>query len=188
MHALGHFANRIENMARRLRQAAGFPLEGRISTGEMVDFLKAQGNEIELFVGFEQLGDCGAMNREVSAFSVRVEGRWIIALNGGHPSTRRRVTLMEELAHIWLRHTSTTVSLNPLALEQHRSYNQKHETEAYALAAATLVPFNELYRKALEEKLPLPDIARYYAVSPKLVQYRMQVTYIWRAMKAANGA
>lgn len=187
MHALGYFANRIENTARRLRQAAGFPLDRRISTGETVEFLRAQGNEIEVIVGFEQLGDCAAMNCEVSAFSVRVGGRWVIALNGGHPATRRRVTLMEELAHVWLGHTPTTVSLNPLELEQHRSYNQKQETEAYALATAALVPFNELYRKALEENVPLTDIASYYGVSPKLVQYRTQVTYIWRALKAARG-
>jgi Zn-dependent peptidase ImmA (M78 family) len=181
---LGHFTSRIETLARRLRQSAGLPSIGRISTTDVVSYLNQQGHCVDVMVGFEQLGHCDHVNAEVSAFSLRLEDRWVIVLNQTHPSTRRRVTLMEELVHIWLNHKPSTVSLNPFELERHRTYNSKQESEAYGVAAAALVPYEELRQKVLEQGLTKEAIAAYYEVSPRLVQYRMQITYIWRTLKS----
>lgn len=93
---------------------------------------------------------------------------------------------MEELVHIWLGHKPSTVSLNPFDLERHRTYNKSQESEAYGVAAAALVPYAELREQVLGASFSNEKIAEHFEVSPKLVQYRLQITYLWRHMKASN--
>jgi hypothetical protein len=111
-----------------------------------------------------------------SAGSIHLPGGRVgIMLNPTHAPTRIRATVMEELAHIYLKHPpSQLISVNGLAM---RSFKKTHETQAYWVGAAALVPLVVL-RHAQNGRRSRGDVASDCGVSSKLVSFRENVTGI----------
>lgn len=117
-----------------------------------------------------------ADNESWSAGSIHLPGvRVGIMLNPTHALTRIRATVMEELAHIYLKHPpSQLITINGMAM---RSFKKTHETQAYWVGAAALVPLAVLqHGQANGQRRNV--VARDCGVSPQLVGFRENVTGI----------
>lgn len=184
MDGLSPYFATTEANARAVRHAAGLPQEGRLNEDLLLHYLQQQ-HPITVIRGFSQLlgTECAAVEKEIDGFSIPVADHHYIVLNDRRSPERIRATLLEEIAHIVLKHEPSTVTLTPQSLARHRTYNPTQEKEAYALGAALLVPYPCLRRLILDEGATAEDAALHFAVSMKLATYRMQVTYIWRALK-----
>ena len=111
-----------------------------------------------------------------SAGSVHLPGNRVgILLNPTHAATRIRATIMEELAHIYLQHPpSQLISVDGLSM---RSFKKTHETQAYWVGAAALVPLAVL-EYAQANRQSQVAVAKDCGVSLKLVEFREKVTGI----------
>lgn len=162
-------------------------MTGQLEPEHLIESVeKHRAVDIHLFNSFNQVCESPsqALSEQVSAVTFRIENCYYIAQNEAHGLTRRRASLMEELAHIWLGHRPSTVSLRPNELSRYRSFDPQQEKEAYALGTAVLVPYLELREKALLSQASLDELAAFYDVSPALIKFRLQTTYIWRELKA----
>jgi len=102
-------------------------------------------------------------------------GPWLILYHPWQSTSRLRVTILEEVAHIHLGHRPSRVFTDPATGLPTRSYGKSTETEAYGVAAATLVPFVGLTRM-LASGATTDEIAETYGASRSLVEYRMNTT------------
>jgi hypothetical protein len=101
----------------------------------------------------------------------------LILLNHHQSPRRLRATLMEEISHLLLGHPPSR--LTPLGLHG-RTFARDIEEEAYAIGAATLVPFFAL-RHLLTTSPQPPSVASlgdYFFVSRALVLYRVKVLHL----------
>ena len=79
---------------------------------------------------------------------------------------------MEELAHIHLNHKPKTLrTVNGLVL---RDWKQSHETEAYWVGAAALVP-RRVVKGAITRRMSVVQVAGACGVSTQLVEFREKV-------------
>ena len=108
------------------------------------------------------------------------ESEWLIALNPTHTAERKRATLMEEICHILLGHTLTTLS--HMEGQTFRDYNREQELDAYGLGAAILVPKEPLVAR-VRAGTPAEQIAKHFEVSTQLIEYRIKVTGAWYEYK-----
>jgi hypothetical protein len=112
-------------------------------------------------------------------------GWGLVILNPRHSHRRNVATLMEEICHVFLGHTPSRVNFpvgNGQGKIAFRDYNEEDEKAAYAVGAATLVPYHVL-RQAVEQGLTAEQMAGRYGVSADLVEYRIKVTGLWAAYK-----
>lgn len=107
-------------------------------------------------------------------------------LNPAHNAERTRATLMEEVAHIYLKHRPTTITTGFDGLCR-RDYEKSTEQEAYAVGAAALLPYGPLFI-AVRDGTSVRRIAKRYRVSKELVEYRIKITSLWRLHKNKRGA
>ena len=63
-----------------------------------------------------------------------------------------------------------------------RDYNHAIEEEAYSTGAAALVPYTAL-KRMVEQGRTTQEIARHFAVSRALVEYRIKVSRLWDTYK-----
>jgi hypothetical protein len=98
----------------------------------------------------------------------------IIVLNSRHPETRRRASLMEEIAHLMLDHPPSRLCLDLDGISLIRSYNDTAELEAYDVGAACLVPYALLFRQIRYEAKQVDELARLFSVSEDLIRYRIK--------------
>ena len=101
---------------------------------------------------------------------------------------RTNATLMEEVSHVFLGHQPSRLKVvaeteNGRTIS--RDYRKADEEAAYATGAAALVPFAAL-RRFLFDGQTSPQIARHFRVSRELVEYRLKVTRLWSAYRAAH--
>jgi Zn-dependent peptidase ImmA (M78 family) len=92
----------------------------------------------------------------------------LIIINDLQSLRRQRATLMEEICHLLLGHQPSRIDQNG------RTYNRAVEEEAYAVGAATLLPYKPL-RELIQSRQPIRAIARHFEVSIQLVNYRSRV-------------
>lgn len=103
------------------------------------------------------------------------EEKALIIYNPTHASTRIRSTIMEELAHLYLKHKgSKLIHADGIC---YRNYKKSNETQAYAVGAAALLPMS-LLRQAKNNGLSKSSFALECKVSPELVTYRGNITNI----------
>jgi len=102
------------------------------------------------------------------------DGTYLCILNPVHDIRRRRITLMEEISHIFLQHRPTTVRNIGAGLSS-RDYLQSEEEEAYGVGAAAIMPWTSFFHD-LNEGLAVEEIAEKYGVSTALVTYRISIT------------
>jgi hypothetical protein len=109
-----------------------------------------------------------------SAGSIRLPtGEIAIILNPRHADTRKRASLMEELAHMYLKHTPSQLIMGDgLAL---RTFKKTQETQAYWVGTAALVPLQVLER-AQSKGVERRTLAGSFGVSIDLVTFRERVT------------
>jgi hypothetical protein len=100
-------------------------------------------------------------------------GLVMIVLNTTQSPHRRKATLMEEICHVLLGHKRTRLSFELIGPA--RDYNNKDETEAYAVGAAALVPFFGL-SYFMKQEVSMLKIAQHYGVAKALVEYRARIT------------
>lgn len=115
-------------------------------------------------------------------------GRKIVILNPNHGSTRTNATLMEEICHVFLAHQPNrlaVISETDGGKTLARDYRKLDEEAAYAIGAAALVPFGSL-RRFIQEGDSSAEVARHFKVSRDLVEYRLKVTHLWKAYRAAQ--
>lgn len=183
------FALQTEQRAQRLRELAGLHPTDKIDPLEIGRLLEG----IVLIPGFDDLRrrvgrnlDRDSLEAEVSALTIQIDETFYIIENQTHTPARRRVSLMEEFSHIILGHEPTTVSLNANALLTHRTFNDRQEREAYALGAATLVPYAGLQELLFTRRSSFAAVGEHYEVSEELIAYRAKVTLLWRQLKKAG--
>lgn len=112
-----------------------------------------------------------------SAGSIRLpNGRMLIVLNPTHPPTRKRATLMEELAHVHLGHKPSQLILLDGGIAV-RSFKKSQETEAYWVGAAALLP-RVVLQHASSNGITKAALAESRGVSEQLVTFRERVTGI----------
>lgn len=101
-------------------------------------------------------------------------GRCICIINPNHTRRRNRITLMEEVVHIHRKHKPSGLRDVMPGLRV-RDYHKEHETEAYGVGAAVLLPWSQFYHQ-LDAGNPIAEIAEAFDVTEALVQYRIKIT------------
>ena len=116
------------------------------------------------------------------------DGTYLCILNPTHPITRRRITLMEEISHVFLKHAPTGLkSVSPGICV--RDYDPEQEREAYGVGAAAIIPWASLFQD-LNRSSSVSFIAKKYAISEPLVNYRIGITgatNLYKARQRARG-
>ena len=109
----------------------------------------------------------------------------LVILNSGHPGTRQANSLVHELAHIILNHTSDDTKMSLEGFLFRNRFDEEQEDEANWLAGCLLLPREGLLRVYWCKPSPAV-LARHFGVSQKLVNWRLRMTGISRqAMRAA---
>lgn len=103
-------------------------------------------------------------------------GQKIVVMNPKHAITRQRITLMEEITHVYLNHRPTTLKTISDSLA-FRNYNEDCEKEAYWVGAASLLPRSVLIH-AQKNNIAKSTLSKQYSVSEKLVTFRGNITHI----------
>jgi hypothetical protein len=119
--------------------------------------------------------------KEWSAGSLPVDGRVHVLLNPAHTIARRSASLAEELMHVGLGHpASTLMTVDGVPM---RTCLQDVESEAYAVAIATLLPYRAVFNH-IDAGGAIEDIPAIVPVSPDARRYRVEVTGLWRTAQA----
>jgi IrrE N-terminal-like domain len=115
------------------------------------------------------------------------DGTFLCILNPTHDIRRRRITLMEEISHVFLRHAPTGVRELGGGLSV-RDYDSSQEQEAYGVGAAALIPWASFFDD-LNNGNSIEVIALKHGVSTALVTYRISITgatNLYRARQKAK--
>jgi Zn-dependent peptidase ImmA (M78 family) len=99
-------------------------------------------------------------------------GAHVVVMNPTRGLERQRATLMEELAHIYLEHKPAGLqTVNGIVL---REWKQTHETQAYWVGAAALLP-RRVLKGAVTRGMTAAELATQCGVSEDLVGFREKV-------------
>ncbi len=101
------------------------------------------------------------------------DGMLLCFLNPWHSPRRNKVTLMEEICHVHLRHKPTRLVLSANGLIV-RDYNGGQEEEAYGVGAAALVPWGTLFPR-LNSGSTIDNLAEDYDLTTDLIVYRIKI-------------
>ena len=102
------------------------------------------------------------------------DGTYLCILNPTHDLRRKRISLMEEIAHVFCRHRPTTVrDVGGGVLN--RDYDASQEGEAYGIGAAAIMPWASFFHD-LNNGMSVGEIAAKYGISTALVVYRISIT------------
>jgi hypothetical protein len=81
---------------------------------------------------------------------------------------------MEEVAHIYLKHSPTGLTRSMDGLRM-RGYDKKQELEAYGVGAAALLPWAAIF-PAVNRGMTIDELAEQFEVSSQLIDYRIKIT------------
>jgi hypothetical protein len=101
-------------------------------------------------------------------------GDLVCILNPFQSPRRQKITLMEEISHIYLDHTPSGVACTVSGVEV-REYHKDQEAEAYGVGAAALLPWHSFF-KAIDAGKTIEALAELHNVAPELIEYRVKVT------------
>lgn len=177
---------RIERETAALRRRVGLDQIQVLDPQLIVDHIEA-----ELFYFHELIDDdpdalrraqaCGIDGTAFIHPETRSAG---IVLNCGKPTTRQRATLMEELAHLILRHAPSQVRLDPALGMTTRTFNRSQEEEAYDYGAALLLPKERIQRDVKDLRLHAREMAKAHGCSEQIVKYRVNRMRLGRQYNA----
>ena len=100
----------------------------------------------------------------------------VILYNPTHAVNRINATIMEELAHLHLKHSGSKL-ITERGQNGFRSYKKSEETQAYSVGAAALIPA-ALLKKAKGRGISKDRLACEHGVSIELLRFRENVTGI----------
>jgi len=104
--------------------------------------------------------------------TVLPDGTRLCMLNPDQSHRRQKITLMEEIAHSFLGHDPTILSMS--GESRYRDFNKKQEQEAYGVGAAVLLPWR-LFFPMLNGGDNFDCLSEAFDVTRELVQYRIKV-------------
>ena len=110
------------------------------------------------------------------------DGDLVCILNPFQSHRRQKITLMEEITHIYLDHIPSGVAYAAPGIEV-REYHKDQEAEAYGVGAATLLPWHSFF-KALNAGQTIEVLAELHNVAEELVEYRIKITGAFNLYKS----
>ena len=171
-----HFINWVERRGEQLRAKCGLTPFARLDP-----FLLAQKMEVHVIKPDDIVGvaddaleqilvlDCGSWD---AGTVLLPDGRHVVVMNPKRGRERQHASLMEELSHIHLEHAPTKLqAINGIYL---REWRQTHETEAYWVGAAALVP-RRVVKGAITRRMTVEALAMQCGVSCPLIEFREKV-------------
>jgi hypothetical protein len=173
--ATEHFLNWIEGKAQGLRDVCELPPFARLDPFELARALDVNLVSLaNLRLGIEVVnqltfGDPSAWS---AGLLLGRNGQKFVVLNPTHNARRHHASLMEELAHIWLKHKpSRLISYGEMIV---RTWKKSYETEAYWVGAAALLP-RRIMKGARTLGLDAMTVANEHMISEDLVHFRENV-------------
>jgi IrrE N-terminal-like domain len=172
---------RIERAAETMRGRLGLNQLSVLDPHLLLEYLGVELFELRDLIPDDQL----ALHRARSinfdgCASVHPETKEpLIIMNCGRPIRRRTATLIEELAHLLLRHKPTRIEADSRLGILRRSYDREQEHEAYDMGAALLLPKQRIQRDIKGQQLRLDQIARAHSCSEELVAFRVRRLRLW---------
>lgn len=168
----------VERRANKLRCLAGLNATEPLDPYKLAPILG-----LELLTPFQVQGmnsDCldQLLIKDSSSWSagtLHLPGqKAVVILNPTHADTRKRATLMEEIAHVYLGHKPSSLFVIK-GITTMRSYKKSQETQAYWTGAAALVPL-VLMKQSQSAGIQREALAQYCGVSVDLIKFRETVT------------
>jgi hypothetical protein len=114
------------------------------------------------------------------------DGKRVCILNSTHGARRTKITLMEEIAHVHLKHKPTGLMRSADGLRM-RNYDKTQEEDAYGVGAAALLPWASFFQ-AINRGATVNGLAEEYDLSEPLIRYRIQITGAHRLYQARQQA
>ncbi len=186
---MGPYFQHIENLALQLRQQLVLPAEARLNPALVLAHMEVDVYESAFDIPGLDADAAARLCNPDSGFSgtaVEICGQRLVLLNPSHTLERRRVTMMEEVAHFLFGHTPTRINVLDQLLPT-REYHAKQEKEAYAFAAASLLPESEV-RALVDGRRSIAETVLHFGVSRPLIEYRAKTTGWWTSYRQLSAA
>ncbi len=177
------FKSWCERSAAEYRDALGVPMAAALDPHVLAEYLNVR------VVMLEDVPDVPPVSlRQLrgmagqacwSAITISQGTVRLVILNSGHPGTRKANSLVHELAHIILNHTSDDTKMSLEGFLFRNRFDEEQEDEANWLAGCLLLPRDGLLRVYWCKRNPAV-LARHFGVSQKLVNWRLRMTGISR--------
>lgn len=171
-----HYKRFLEGHGQALRRVCNVPPFGRLDPFELAKKMDMRVLMLSPQCGVPQeICDqlLGADSSHWSAGTLHLPcGGKLVVMNPTHEVQRQHASLMEEVAHIHLKHKPTQlIHVNGIVL---RSWDDSAEKQAYWLGAAALLPERVIKGSRTLGKT-IEDVAEEHAVSIPLVKFRTQI-------------
>lgn len=179
------FKTRCENIAQSIRAELELQPSDPLSVDALADYLGAK-----IITPHEVSGMSGTALRVLleddaddwSALTISGNGAALVIHNPTHSFGRRSSDIAHELAHLLLRHSPSILMFAPDGTWTLRTYDEQQEAEATWLSGCLLLPRPALVLIA-KAKVPSQETAIRYGVSPRLLQYRTDITGVTQQMR-----
>jgi hypothetical protein len=177
-----------ERIALKIREFAGVAIDQILNPWELAPYVKLKVVNIRDIQGLSEDARKQLLRMDGKGWSGGASrplpnGWRLVFLNPTHGKERQAATLMEECCHVILGHSPTRLRTEQAGENiNFRNFDDNQEEVAYAVGAAALVPFFAL-KHAVKTGLSSNKIARRFAVSRELVEYRIKVCGLWQEYK-----
>ncbi len=175
------FLDDVENHAAELRRRAGVGPHEKLAPRLLAEQFNVIIPEIEdlTALALEDREYLSGVDAKVwSGAGVPLpDGRLLILLNPRQTTERATVTIMEEVAHVYLGHQPSRIESLPNGVQK-REYDHDKEWEAYSVAAAAMLPQYAVARSVWERR-SAESLATEYGASTELVEMRIKLLRLW---------
>ena len=108
-------------------------------------------------------------------------------MNPSRHQHRQRVSLMEEIVHVVLKHPRVRLDFDGNA-RWRRPFNAPVEDEAFNVGAACVIPYPRLFHAIRDEVLTMQQIAGEFSVSEQYVEYRIKRAGLYAVYRKRVGS
>jgi hypothetical protein len=183
-----------ERIALKIREFAGVPIDRPLNPWKLAPYFKLRVTGLSEVEGLSEqtrklLLEDGTRSWSGATSRPLPNGWRLVFLNPNHTPERQAATLMEEICHVALGHSPSKLLLadesGQTTSVRFRNFDENQEEVAFAVGAAALLPYFVL-KHAVQAGLSAEKIARRFAVSRELVEYRIKVCRLWSEYKQIN--
>lgn len=167
------FKEQAEHIATSMRVALSLPKHAPLCAFKLAKHLG---------IPVKSIYECGIANDGEkyddwsAALIYRQSGRPIIIHNVNHSLSRQQSSIMHEISHYYREHPLPQQSLDCLVPTSMMITDPLHEAEALYLGGALQLPKIALSWAIHGQQMMIPEIARKFVASPRMVQYRVNMT------------